>query len=365
MYTFFDKPGYFAEITKRIRRCGTGNRILIMSMMFEPDQPGTGELFDALLTAAKAGSEIVVGVDARNFMDSNHRSDTPWHRPSKLGPLWFHHDLPDELHPPYEARARILERLNSYHNVHAVILNRPSHRFSITFAGRSHIKAAVIDDHIYVGGCNLDYPEFIDMMIGFEKKQVADELYDLLSRAVKRGNIRLGLFDKDRSIRIDDESMILVDAGRRGRSIIYGHAIGLIGQARRWVLITSQFFPNGRTAQNLLAARERGVDVTIRFSHWSKFGIVGTPIELFSRSIEFIRLPNEMFAGQLPADMPYLHAKLLATDQGVMIGSHNYVTAGTDFGTAEIAFHSTDAKLAKQARQKLESQIMQIGSQLS
>ena len=57
----------------------------------------------------------------------------------------------------------------------------------------------------------------------------------------------------------------------------------------------------------------------------------------------------------LSASAPKLHAKLLATDQGVMIGSHNYVKFGVSVGTAEITLKSSDPQLAVQARAKLEA----------
>jgi hypothetical protein len=47
--------------------------------------------------------------------------------------------------------------------------------------------------------------------------------------------------------------------------------------------------------------------------------------------------------------LPRLHAKLLATEQGAMIGSHNYVVQGVTLGTAEAAILRNDPQFSKQA----------------
>jgi hypothetical protein len=61
---------------------------------------------------------------------------------------------------------------------------------------------------------------------------------------------------------------------------------------------------------------------------------------------EKLHRPRELFAHQLPKDLKRLHAKLLASEHGAFVGSHNYVTHGVNFGTAEIAIRRYDPAFA-------------------
>jgi hypothetical protein len=69
---------------------------------------------------------------------------------------------------------------------------------------------------------------------------------------------------------------------------------------------------------------------------------------------ESLRVPKGFFTEMLPRGGDTLHAKLLITDTGTMIGSHNYVAAGVLLGTAEIALLSRDKDFAKQALKTLK-----------
>jgi hypothetical protein len=51
----------------------------------------------------------------------------------------------------------------------------------------------------------------------------------------------------------------------------------------------------------------------------------------------------------LPKTGPGLHAKLIATEKGAIIGSHNYVRTGVQLGTAEIALMRYDTVFARNA----------------
>lgn len=358
MYDLYDKREYYAELTERIAKCGKGDRILLMTMTFEPVIPEVASIITALETAARAGASIHFAIDARAFMHNNGYSDPSPFRSSRfMAPLWLHEDLPARLHPPYAAKQEVLQRLASFPNVHTTILNHPAHRFSVIFAGRSHIKAAIINDYVITGGCNLDNTSNIDMMIGWHDKKSSDELYQILKAGIETGNICKAFGKQDQTVRIDNNSRVLIDAGVRGQSAILDSALGLIDRASDWLVTTSQYFPNGITATHLLAARKRDIEMKLFCSNIRTHGFVGGVIEFVSRTIERLRVPADMLAHELPPGTPYLHAKLLATDKGFMIGSHNYVKAGTTFGTAEIALISTDPTLSKRAYQKFLDQL--------
>ena len=54
------------------------------------------------------------------------------------------------------------------------------------------------------------------------------------------------------------------------------------------------------------------------------------------------------------AAIDFLHAKLLVTDQGSIVGSNNYVQKSVTYGTAEIALYSTDKQFGRSALVALE-----------
>jgi hypothetical protein len=70
--------------------------------------------------------------------------------------------------------------------------------------------------------------------------------------------------------------------------------------------------------------------------------------------------PSALFDQQLHKDLPYLHAKLLATEQGAMIGSHNYVGVGVSFGTAELTLLRYDNQFAQSAVAHFHEQLANL-----
>jgi cardiolipin synthase len=285
-------------------------------------------------------------------MDPNGKSAPLYTVP---GPLWYHRELPDRLQAPFAAKRDILRLLSHYPNVRALIINKPGRRFSIPIAGRSHIKTAIIDNYVFIGGCNLDSPQYIDLMLGWDDAATADALHALMSTVAETGNARQALGGKDQTIVVDDTSRLLIDAGVRGQSRIFDEALKLIDSAREWLTITCQFFPNSITARHLLQARQRGVKLDIIYSHPNHHGLIGGSGQKVSIAREKSRLPADMFKHMLGPDLPMIHAKVIACDQGLLIGSHNYVRAGVRLGTAEIALQSTSTPLAHHATTRLQS----------
>jgi cardiolipin synthase len=345
--TFYTKREYFDELNRRFAAATAGTRILLMSMNFDPDIPEIAEVMTNLEGAAQRGADVSFGVDALDFILPNGRP----------GPLFYHTELPAELSPPMQRRRSILEQLNSHDNARAVILNQPSHRFSLPVAGRSHIKAAIIGNYLMVGGCNLDDPEYIDMMVGREDASGSDKLYRMLRSVLEAGSARKALGDTDQTIVLDEATSLLLDAGVPGQSLILDESLKLIDTAEKWLTITCQFFPNSVTARHLLQARNRDVALSILYGHLRHQGFIGGTGQLVSQLIERCRLPADMFKDGLARSQPKLHAKLIACEKGLMKGSHNYVRAGVRLGTAELTLRSSNAKLAVQARSFIEAAI--------
>lgn len=318
-----------------------------MTMAFEPEIPEILQLVSNLEGAAARGAHVTLSVDARAFL-ANHGAP---------GPLWFHNQLPQQLRSPYALKRQILERFNSYPNCRAVILNQPDHAFSLPVAGRSHIKTAIIDEYVFIGGCNLDEPAHFDLMIGWPDKRVAQDVYTMMRKITDHGHARKALGGRDHTIIVSHDARLLIDSGVRDQSLIFTEALKLIDSSKEWLTLSCQFFPNSITARHLLQAKQRGVKLDIIYSDPAHHGLIGGNGQRYSIFRERRRLPADMFAHKLSKDIPMIHAKLLACDQGMLLGSHNYVRAGVRLGTAEIALITKDVELTKQAVRLLNQQL--------
>lgn len=340
----YSKTEYFAELTRLIGQTSAGSRILLASMSFEPDEPEIAAILASLEAAAGRGADVTLVIDAHSFLVDGYQP----------GPLWYGRSTSGMSSAAFRRKQAALDRLNSYKTARTVVINRPALRFSLHLAGRSHIKTAIIDDAVFVGGCNLAEPSYIDLMAGWRDQATADELYAILMHAVDIGNVSKALGGTDQTIRISSGAKLLLDSGVRGQSLILDEALALIDSAEEWLTITCQYFPNSVTAQHLLVARNRGVKVEVLYAHPRHQGLVGGPGQQFSILLERLRLPADMFAAGLGPDTPMLHAKVIACDKGLMVGSHNYVRAGVQLGTAEIALLSSDPALARRAADAIQ-----------
>lgn len=338
-YTFYSGQDYWDELTRRMSAAEAGSRILLMSMTFDPDEPVVSEVMRQLASAAEREVETTVMVDAHSFLVHE----------GKLGPLWYHSDLPDTMPAVFQRKRDLLDAINQHPHGRYTVLNRPSRRFSLPVAGRSHIKLAIIGNYVLIPSSNLDHTDWINIAVGFEDGRAATQLYDMMRGVAEVGNVATALEGSDQTITVDDATTLYIDAGGRGQSIIYENALGLVDSARQWLMITCQYFPNSTTAQHLLRALRRGVEPEILYAHPRYQGFIGSLGQHASQLVERARLPHSMFAGGLGADDPMLHAKLIACEQGLMSGSHNYVRAGVQLGTAEIALLCRNPELAKKA----------------
>jgi len=316
-----------------------------MSMTFDSANTRIEEVLSQLEQAAARGASVTLSIDAYSFMvDGN-----------TFGPLWLHTTMPANVSEPFARKQSWINKLKSHPNSQAIVLNRSASKFSLWIAGRSHIKTAIIDNYFLFGGCNLDDPSYLDVMAGQENKIVADELYTFLGGIIQAGNVAQAMKGTDSHIDVSGGSHVLIDAGIRNQSLIYDEAIRLIDAASKWLVVTCQFFPNAKTAQHLLKAKQRGVDVEILYSPPGKHGLIGGAGQQLSVMLEKSKLPRSMFKDILAADLPLLHAKIIACDQGLLIGSHNYVQAGVKLGTAEIALLVNAEDSARAAADKIRS----------
>lgn len=337
---------YFADITRRIASTKKGNRIALMSMGFNPAEAPVEHLLREVVAAAGRGVSVQLNIDAHSFMVDDI-NDLP------LGPVILHRDFRGSRRQHCQHKLAWLDKLTASGGKWQ-ILNMPQSRFTNPYGGRSHIKYTVINDTVYLGGCNLNHTGNADTMLRLNDTATADWIYDVILQAAKTGNVRRALDGRDISLAIDSDTTLFIDAGVKHQSLIYDQALQLIDSAETHLTMTCQFFPNKTTARHLHGAVRRGVDVRLYFNNPRQQNNIKPLAMQFVQWREQLRCPPELFHWQLSKEHPFLHAKLLASEKAAMIGSHNYVVQGIKFGTAETALLSQDKNFARKLSEVAE-----------
>lgn len=347
-FTLYSKPEYFADIIKRLKKAGPGDRVLSATMDLETG-PDVRPVLDAFVEAATLGADVTLLVDAHDILD---------HNSLRLGPLFVPFRAPGYRGGANRPLIAALNGLKAAGGRYA-ITNQPASLLQANpVKGRSHIKLTLINDYIYVGGCNLENYTRLDMMAGWEDATVSAKLASLGQKIAKSGHVQAALPDGDLILPLTDTATILVDAGVPKRSLIYDHALELIESAREHVFMACQLFPGGSTGRALLAAQLRGAKVTIAYNHPSLMQMPDRPLHYLYAMAERRHLPKSFFAGAFRGPR-YIHAKLIATEQGAIMGSHNFVEQGVNFGTAELALLVRNPEFAQRATQKVLTQLSQ------
>lgn len=335
-YTFMATREYFDQLVDDINTTKTGDRVLLAAMTLDPNVPTIKHVTDAMGNAAMRGVQTTLEIDAHSFMvDENKRP----------GPLFYHTKLPSRLKPFHANLSTTLQQLHDS-GAEVAITNPPARRYMSPFSGRSHIKASIINNTVYLGGCNLATLH-LDEMVRWQDTQTANWLYGLLRKRVHEPSSLLAFGTQDMRHTIDETTDIILDVGVKRQSAIYEQALAVIDDASDWLVISCQFFPNSTTAKHLRAAAKRGVRVIPVFNHYSAHSPLHTHLQHAVTARERLRMPRSFFETELAKGQTYLHAKVLATEKEAMVGSHNYVPSGVNFGTAEIAMHSKDPAFAQ------------------
>ncbi len=345
-FSFFTRPEYYKELADKISQTKKGDDVYVCTMGFNPDEILVQQILHELKEASGRGVNVLLMVDAFTFLLK--RGVVP-------GPLWFSTSFPRKLKGSFSTKLAALEGLKN-NGGRYVITNMPSQRFSTPFAGRSHMKFAVINDFVFVGGCNLTTVDHLDMMAARTDKVTASILKALAEKVFKTRSLQSALV-KDSEVVLDTTTTLLLDAGSKGSSLIYQEALALIDAAEESITITCQYFPNKATARHLTQAHNRGVKVTLIYNHPDQHPF---PLNFLHRGViraEKLKYPKALFKYQLPRDHNFLHAKLLSSEKATIVGSHNYVEAGVKFGTAELALKSVDPDFGSRAVYMLQEQV--------
>jgi phosphatidylserine/phosphatidylglycerophosphate/cardiolipin synthase-like enzyme len=341
---------YHTEVLHSVRATRAGDRIAIMTMSFEPSEEITAALMQELIAAAKRKVHVTLVIDAISLMVQDM---------IPVGPLYTLPNPIPKWRLSFNAKFHILNELRDNGGSYC-ITNIPERPLTNPFAGRSHIKFTVINDTAYLGGCNLSKTWGLDLMMRLENKKTVDWMYDFILSVSQKGNVATALEGKDLRTQLDKETDLLIDAGRKGQSLIYKEALDLIDGANDWIVLTCQFFPGRSTAEHIVAAQKRGVTVTVYFDPiWSRAPVLRPPHWIAERQ-ERNKYPAELFEHRLPKGLPRLHAKLIATEQGAMIGSHNYVVQGVAYGTAEAAILRKNPQFSKKAVEVFTKRLAEV-----
>jgi phosphatidylserine/phosphatidylglycerophosphate/cardiolipin synthase-like enzyme len=211
----------------------------------------------------------------------------------------------------------------------------------------------------YLGGtCGLGHSGQVDLVLRTSNPKADDAIGQLIKNTYRKGSVSEALNGQDQETVLDSRTTLLLDSGTKGRSLIFERALELIDSSEEWLTMTCQYFPNATTAHHLEAARRRGVKVRLHYNHPSRHAsatVLGHRLVLLR---ERARHNKELFSLQTQPTARRIHAKLIATEKGAIIGSHNYVTAGVKLGTAEAAILRLDLAFAKKTATTVEKALL-------
>lgn len=344
-YQLFNRLQYFQFLIDRCKVAKKGDKIVLATMEFRPDQSIVSDIVDSLVTAGRQGADVTFLVDAYSFMLKD--SAVP-------GPLFFSKKDPRQGYGDFKPIVSAVNRLRA-NGVKCIVINKPRRPLKNPFGGRSHIKFAVINEEVFIGGCNLSHPEQLDVMVRTNNRKLAEHMNQFTEDVIRHKSVPKALSKTDKSFQIDQYTELLIDAGVKRQSLIYDRAFQLINGAVSRVYMTCQYFPNNFTPAALAKAHDRGVSVHLAYNHPDQHKSPIRNIQKRTVAYKKKRLPGSVFENQLHENKNYLHAKILLSEKEAIIGSHNFVKMGVNLGTAEIALHSTSTDFIATAREWIHS----------
>lgn len=345
-FNFYTSTEYYDYLAKKISHTRAGGRVVLVSLWLEVKHQSIQNIIDAAAAAAKRGVEVLVVVDAFTLLIKQGLLP---------GPAFFFGSEPPMVFESFRKRIDPLDQLRSS-GAKGIIIHQPKHPLNNPFTGRSHIKFSVVDDEVFIGGCNLSNVDFLDIMVSWHDKQLADWLTDFTNDVASKGKVSK-VVAQDLNMPIDSKTTLLLDSGRANQSIIFDEALKVIDRAEETILISYQYFPHGKAADHLEKAHQRGVTLQVVYNHHSKHH---KPLNLVYGITAWKtrqRKPAILFEGRLPKKHDYMHGKLIASEKEAIVGSHNYMPSGVKWGTAEIAMHCSDPAFARKAINTLMQQV--------
>lgn len=347
-YHFYTGQEYYAALAKGIEQTKAGDRVLLATLWVLPREPLIAGVLQAAKAAARRGVEVILLTDAFTFLIKGGLHP---------GPSYFLGTklrlMPKEFHRRFAA-LKELERAGGKY----MIINQPRRPLVSPFQGRSHIKFSVVNDRVYLGGCNLGNSDFLDVMVGWEDKHIADWLDGFTRRILATGSVLKALDGQDQVVVVDNQTKLVIDAGKVNQSVILDKALAIIDEAKETLLITYQYFPHGVTIKHLAAATKSQVRLRAYYNHFSKHS---APLNLVYGILAWKTRrngPAEFSTHRLSRQHPfYLHAKIVASEKAAVLSSHNYIDSGVKYGTAEIGLVSTDPDFVRAVTAAFDQQL--------
>lgn len=341
---------FFESLQSDIAATDPGDRVAITTMSFEPTEPLVRGVLDELDLAAERKVDVTLGVDAYTFLTDSTTNT--------FGPLWL--PLPGQR--TFKRRQEALDHLDRHPSAMYGIINKPDRLLSNPFAGRSHMKLAVVNNKIYVGGPNFHGSDRVDVAIGWEDLETADWVYELATGITKAQTTKV-LGTEDFTYTAKDGSQLIVDVGTPNQSAILEKALQVIDQAQEWIAYSGQFYPHGETMARLQEAAMHNVDLQVAYNHPSSQGSLKGLWQRVILGRERRRFGSEGFPEPLPKGAQSTHAAVLATETTVLKGGHNFIDTGVKMGTPEINLLVHNATFANATRQLLMSQVALLSAE--
>lgn len=316
---------YVRTLTQDVRKAK--KRVTIFSHIIAYDD-STDELVAALCEAAKRGVRVEVAGDVFTYGILGG-----W----KVVPL-----KPNE-------RIRALRTMVKKFKKSGVEYRWIGQVGPFLFAGRSHVKWAVVDDIVYsFGGINL-YAKGLretDYMLREKNPRLGDHLVREHRRIADAD--RRNKFYRSHQFESGNGD-VLIDGGRPRDSIIYHRACALAKQATDIVYV-SQYCPTGPLGKIM---NERGAK--LYFSHWRQAQSLNN--RLLIRGSMFLTGYETLYDRA-----KFIHAKfiLFTMPDGSKValsGSHNFVRAGVVLGTREIDLETSDPTIVAALEEFLQKHI--------
>ncbi len=345
-FDFYSTKNYFRHLADSVSKTVKGDRVILTAMTFDPSDKLIAVLMEQMNLAAKRGVNVTIIIDSYTFISNGF---------SKIVPFVFSTKQNHMNSPIIKSLEQLKANGGSY-----TVLNKPKNPFSLIYSGRFHAKLAVINNRVYVGGCNLRDTFRTDMMIGWEDESTANKLTDICNKIIMPNYRQAAFNGQDLKIELSKTSSLIFDAGIKGQSTIMAKAFEIIDEAEQSIYFACQYYPNSLTTKHLIRAAKRGVKVTILFNHPSHHSFPNSLIHRLVMQKQSWLSPTNLNLIKLPKTEHYMHAKLIASEKSAILGSHNYIVAGVNFGTTEIAVYNNSPKFSKAAIETVTSQIASV-----
>jgi phosphatidylserine/phosphatidylglycerophosphate/cardiolipin synthase-like enzyme len=325
---------YFAALHHSISELRQGGRLAILTMGFDPRDTRAELILSAMAAAARRGVSVYLGVDAFGLL-----------APRTVGPFVL--PLPCGR-AQYLARVSAIENLASLPSVTAAVLNYSTAHVANFFANRCHIRLAVADDRVYLAGPSLEETNRVDLAVTFVDRPISDVLVQTVARLLQEGTTRRALPTLAR-LPLSPSTDVIIDGGLPRESGLRDACVATIEQARDWIVVGSQYLPNGRVAEALTSAAARGIDLHVAYNP----PYLQDGLNWIHRLIEFVELrrrPPVFFLHRPSGGGRAFHMTALATESTGVVTTMNFIDVGVRWGTAEIGLVARDSDFAMRLR---------------